>query len=179
MPTPRKHEALHRLQGTKSQAVLEQTPSTLQAGRPRFPRELDRAARRIFKDLCATLAKRHVLTPGESYLLTLAAQLWLRRARAQAKLLEQGEVCMYTRLDSNGQPHQVEKVNLYLKVATDCERQLVSILNQLGLSPMAGSKIKQTADADAKPAPKPGTVAWILEQAEKEAANGDANSIPA
>jgi P27 family predicted phage terminase small subunit len=175
MPTPRKHEKLHELQGTKPHdRVLEQTPSTLPAGRPKFPRELDREAKRIFKSLCATLAERRALTSGEAYLLTLAAQIWLRRARAQAKLLEQGEICTYVRLDSNGAAHQMEKPNLWLKVATDCERQLVAILDRLGLSPMAGSKVKQTADSPEKAPAKPGTIRWILEEAEKkrEAANG-------
>jgi P27 family predicted phage terminase small subunit len=176
MPTPRKHQALHELQGTKSQAVLEQTPSTLQAGRPRFPRELDREAKRIFKDLCRTLAARRALTPGEAYLLTLASQIWLRRARAQAKLLEQGETCMYTRLDSNGAPHEVEKVNLNLKIAQDAERQLVAILDKLGLSPLAGSKVKQTSDVNEKTAPKPGSVAWRIAQAEEEAKNDNAST---
>jgi P27 family predicted phage terminase small subunit len=171
MAMPRKHPDLHDLQGTKSH-VLEQTPSTLTAGRPKLPRELTPEAKRIFKDVCKTLAARRALTPGEAYLLTLAAQIWARRARAQAKLLEQGEIATYTRLDSNGAAHKVEKPNLWLKVATDAERQLVAILDRLGLSPLSGSKIKQTADAPEKAAPKEGTIAWIIEQAEKRKANG-------
>ncbi len=180
MPRPRKHESLHDLQGTKPHdRVLEQTPSTLQAGRPRFPRELTPEARRIFKDLCKTLAQRRALTPGEAYLLTLASQIWMRRARAQAKLLEQGETCLYTRLDPNGVAHQIEKVNLHLKIASDCERQLVAILDRLGLSPLSGSKIKQTSDRPEKEPAKPGTIRWILEEAEKKREDVNGMDTPA
>jgi P27 family predicted phage terminase small subunit len=165
MPTPRKHDNLHVLQGTHPHdRNPEMTPSTLVAGRPKFPKSLSGQAKRVFKRLCKQLADRRALTEADEYLLTLAATIWDRRARAQERLLSQGEVVAYTRIDPNGVAHKIEKANLHLKVATDAERQLVAILDRLGLSPLAGSKIKQTRDAAGKEAPKEGTVDFILAQ---------------
>ncbi len=162
MPTPRKHDKLHDLQGTKPHdRNPEMTPSTLVAGRPRLPRSTTPEAKSLFKRLCKQLAERRALTQGDEYLLTLCATIWDRRNRAQEKLLVEGEICFYTRLDSNGVAHKMEKPNLNLKVAMDAERQLVSILDRLGLTPLAGSKIKQTRPSE-KEEIIPGSMADIM-----------------
>jgi P27 family predicted phage terminase small subunit len=182
MPQPRKHDKLHVLQGTKPHdRNPEMTPGTLVAGRPKFPKSLSGEAKRVFKQLCRQLAERRALTEGDGHLLILYATIWDRRARAQEKLIEQGEVVAYTRIDPNGVAHKIEKANLHLKIASDAERQLVSILDRLGLSPLAGSKIKQTrAASDEKTEPEEGTVSWIIAQhlAEKKRIDHD-NSLPA
>ena len=170
MPTPRKHEDLHVLQGTKPHdRNPELTPGTLLAGRPRIPKTLrpGSEARRIYKLLCRQLLDRRALTEADNYLLELAATIWARRSRAQEKLLEEGEVCAYTRIDPNGVAHKIEKANLHLKIAADSEKQLVSILDRLGLTPLAGSKIKQTA-ADKKLAVVKGSIMDLYPQLVKE-----------
>jgi len=175
MPMPRKSDADHALHGSKphDRGI---TPTTLVAGRPRVPKGISADAKRVFKLLCKQLEARRALTEGDGFLLQLAAELWDRRARAQAKLLEEGEVCLYTRLDSNSVAHKIEKPNLHLKIAAETEKQLVSILDRLGLSPLAGSKIKQTRPPEDNLAEcLPGSVGWILlhgDDKKKEESNG-------
>ena len=168
MPTPRKADELHALHGSRPHDRTPVTSSLLVAGRPDYPKGLTPAARRVFKTLCKQLEERRALTPGDGHLLQLYAEIFDRRQRAQAKLLAQGEVCIYTRLDSNGQPHQFEKSNLNLKVAQDAERQLVAILDRLGLSPLAGTKVKQTRGTEQAEEAQPGTVAYMILHSNKE-----------
>jgi phage terminase small subunit len=98
------------------------------------------------------LESRRALTEGDGELLRLYAVIFDRHTRALAKINEQGEIKMYTRLDSNGQPHEVEKPNLWLKVAETAERNLVAILDRLGLTPHNRGKVKPTAQPkDEKP----------------------------
>src|ERR1700730_16836515 len=101
MPMPRKSDDLHLLHSTKPHNRTPETPSMLVAGRPRYPRNLTKEARRVYKHLCRQLEERHVLTEGDEHLLSLFATVWDRRERAQEKLLAEGEICFYTRLDPN------------------------------------------------------------------------------
>jgi len=148
MAMPRKLDELHALHGTRPHDRAEGTP--VKPGRPRFPRNGTPEEKVVFKRLCKLLAERRTLTEGDECLLTLAASLWMRRERAQAKLLKEGEVRMYTRLDSHGQPHEFEKPNLHLKVAENAEKQLVGILDRLGLSPLAIGKVRPAVPAPPK-----------------------------
>ena len=168
MPTPRKSLEEHELTGTKPHYEVTTTNARLTAGQPKFPRGTTREAKALFKRLCKQLAERRALTPGDEHLLTLAATIWDRRQRAQAKLMVEGEIRIYTRLDSNGVERQTEKPNLWLKVASDAERQLVAILDRLGLTPLAGSKVKQTRPAEASEELVPGTMAWYAAQSKEE-----------
>jgi len=162
MPMPRKDDALHKLHSTTPHDRTTDKPSPLVASRPKYPKDITPAARRVFKDLVKLLLERRALTSGDQYLLELYVAIWDRRARAQAKLLEEGEVTTYTRIDSNGKMHQCEKLNLHLKIVTEAEKQLVSILDRLGLSPLAGPKIKQTKQTQVEEEAQPGTIAFIL-----------------
>jgi len=141
MPMPRKSEAAHGLHGTKPHdraADLSHVP----AGRPKFPRDLDATLRPVFKRLCKLLQQRRVLTSGDVELVRLYVFQYDRHTRNAAKLREEGELCTYIRLDSNGQPHPQVKTNLRLKIVTDAERTMAAILNQLGLTPTAKDRAK-------------------------------------
>ncbi len=162
MPMPRKDDTLHKLHSTTPHDRTPDKPSALLASRPKYPKDVTPAARKVFKDLVKLLLERRALTSGDKYLLELYAAIWDRRSRAQAKLLDEGEVTTYTRIDSNGKMHQCEKLNLNLKIATEAEKQLVSILDRLGLSPLAGPKIKQTRRTEVQEEAQPGTIAYIL-----------------
>jgi P27 family predicted phage terminase small subunit len=159
MPMPRKDLATHALHGTTPHDRTPDKPSALVASRPKYPKNLTSGARRVFKDLVKLLLERRALTAGDQYLLELYVGIWERRARAQAKLLEEGEVTTYARIDSNGKMHQCEKLNLHLKTVTEAEKQLVGILDRLGLSPIAGSKVRQTRQTETQEEALPGTVA--------------------
>jgi P27 family predicted phage terminase small subunit len=161
MPTPRKPDELHWLTGTKSQArPVEFTPS---AGRPKKPKGVSKEALASFKRLCRLLESRRSLTPGDEDILRLFAVLFDRHARALTKLAEEGEIRVYVRFDSNGQAHDVEKTNMWLKIAQDAERQMVAILRDLGLTPNARAKVKPTAEAPAQ-GNVPGSYADLVER---------------
>jgi P27 family predicted phage terminase small subunit len=162
MPMPRKSDEARKLHSTTPHDRKIETPSALVASRPRYPKHITPACKKVFKELVSLLLERRALTSGDKYLLELYAAIWDRRARAQAKLLEEGEVTTYTRIDSNGKMHQCEKLNLHLKIVTEAEKQLVSIMDRLGLSPLAGPKIKQTQQTQMEEEAQPGTIAYIL-----------------
>ncbi len=183
MPTPRKSDGLHKLTGTKSQANPEPEYS-LPAGTPRAPKTLSLEARKTFKRLCALLAERRALTDGDGELLRLYAVTFDRHARALAKIEEQGEICKYTRLDSNGQPHEVEKENLWLKVAVTAEKNMVAILDRLGLTPHNRAKVKPTKEpATAQPdefaefMARKSAAGLVMPPASEEQINDDASRI--
>jgi len=146
MSMPRKSDELHLLQGTKSQAKME-TENTIPPGRPKYPKNISPESKAVFKRLCSLLEKRRALTEGDGELLRIYAILFDRHSRALAKIAEQGEICVYVRLDSNGQPHDVEKENLWLSVATNSEKNMIAILDRLGLTPHNRTKVKPTAAA--------------------------------
>jgi P27 family predicted phage terminase small subunit len=150
MPTPRKTEAAHRLQGTVSQAKDAAAPA-VEPGRPKVPKNLPKPARAVFKRMVALLEPRRHITPGDVYLCELFATLYVRRAAAQAKLEAEGEIRTYTRLDSNGAAHEIEKPNLWLKVAETCEKNMVACLDRLGLTPLNRAKVKATGEPAVAP----------------------------
>jgi P27 family predicted phage terminase small subunit len=131
------------------------------AGRPKFPRTISGDAKYIFRQLCKTLEARRTLTPGDGQLLALYAVAYDRQQRALTKIAEQGEICVYTRLDSNGTAHDVEKANLWLKVATDAERFMLSALDRLGLTPLNKGKVLPSV---AKDDVVPGSLADLMRQ---------------
>jgi P27 family predicted phage terminase small subunit len=148
MPTPRKSLSDHALQNTKAQYV--QPDSDVAPGRPKYPRSISGEAKAAFKRLVRLLESRRTCTAGDSEILRLYAVTFDRHSRALEHLAAEGEIAPYTRLDSNGQPHQVWKENLWLKVATDAEKFMRGCLADLGLNPLQRSKVKTTR-AESKP----------------------------
>lgn len=146
MPTPRKSEFMHELSGTKSQAV---TPDVIVApGRPKFPKQLSKELKPLFKRVCSLLEQRRALTAGDGELILLFVVTYARWQKALSKVHEEGEVRLYTRLDSNGQPHEQEKQNLWLPISERAEKQLVGIIDRLGLTPLNRSKVKPTGEQE-------------------------------
>jgi P27 family predicted phage terminase small subunit len=164
MPTPRKSDAMHKLTGSISQA---KTPDATNApGRPKLPSKLSKESRRVFKRLCSLLESRRALTAGDGELLILYAITFERWQRALAHLQVEGEICNYTRLDSNGQPHEVPKENLWLKVGRESEKSLVRIIDRLGLTPLNRSKIQPTSKQE-KPVEEIEPLAELLSRPRK------------
>jgi P27 family predicted phage terminase small subunit len=152
MPAPRKSLEEHALHGTRPNgraADVSQVPS----GRPKFPRDLDSSLKPIFKRLCSLLAERRVLSAADGELIRLYVFMYDRHVRNAAVLRSEGEIKLYTRLDSNGQPHQMEKANLRLKIVADAERTMAGILSQLGLTPTAKDRAKPTRGSEEKVVP--------------------------
>lgn len=135
----------HKLKGTRPTRAAD-NGQDIPAGRPAYPKGISREAKRVFKRLCSVLEKRRALTHGDGELLRLYSILFTRHETAMAKLLTEGEICTYTRLDSNGTAREMEKPNLWLKVAETCERNMVACLDRMGLTPNARAKVKQVGD---------------------------------
>ena len=180
MPQPAKSPELHALHGTTPQTP-KTVASPIPAGRPKFPGNLAAELRPVFKKICRMLETRRALTEADGPLLALYCVSYARAQKANEKLAVEGEVCEYTRLDSNGQPHVVEKPNLWLKVAQDAEKQMVACLDRLGLSPMNRDKVKQTASSkeeqaanpmDAYMSRRPSVVRPVISFSKQEEANG-------
>jgi len=144
MPTQVKPDELHWLQGTKPQAKAKAEYS-VEPGRPKYPKGISAEARAVFKRLCTLLESRRALSEGDGELLRLYSILYDRHARALAKIAVEGEVRVYVRLDSNGNPHDQEKSNIWLKVAETAERNMVACLDRLGLSPLNRGKVAPTS----------------------------------
>lgn len=162
MPAARKSALLHELHGTTPNGRASDA-SHVQSGRPKFPKDLDSSLRPIFKRLCKLLHERRALSPGDVELIRLYCFQHDRHARNAALLRQEGELCTYIRLDSNGQPHPQVKINLRLKVCTDAERQMAAILNQLGLTPTAKDRAKPTTGTP-KDEIIPGSMADLMPQ---------------
>jgi P27 family predicted phage terminase small subunit len=143
MPAPRKSAELHSLQGTKPNGRAADVSHCL-PGKPKVPKDLDADLKPTFKRLCALLEERRVLTAGDAELIRLYCFQLDRHKRNVALLREEGEICTYTRLDSNGQAHDVVKPNVRMKIVADTERQMAAILSQLGLTPTAKDRAKPT-----------------------------------
>jgi P27 family predicted phage terminase small subunit len=152
MVMPRKTVAEHELAGTIPQ--WERTPEkkdedSYEPGRPKFPKDVPPKCKPLFKRLVAMLEARRVLTEGDSELLRIYCVAFDRHARATERLAVQGEICVYSRLDSNGKEVQIEKPNHWLKVQENAEKTMLQCIDRLGLSPLNRTKVKQLAAIDA------------------------------
>jgi P27 family predicted phage terminase small subunit len=145
MAMPAKPAELHALHGTKPEAKSVQSP--IVAGRPKYARNLPESLRGLFREVCKQLQERRALTKADTHLISLYCICWDRHQRATKKLLEEGEIAAYTRMDNHGVAHQIEKPNLWFKVAESSEKTMVACLDRLGLSPMNRDKVKPTASS--------------------------------
>jgi P27 family predicted phage terminase small subunit len=153
MAMPAKPAELHKLHGTKAETKSVQ--SSIPASRPKYARNLPENLRGLFREICKQLQERRAVTKADAHLISLYCICWDRHQRATKKLLEEGEICVYTRLDSNGKAVQQEKPNLWLKVAETSEKQMVACLDRLGLSPMNRDKVRPTASSQEEIAQDP------------------------
>ena len=151
----KKSDDLHWLQNTKPTPAVKVEGAPVLPGRPKYPKGISPEAKRVFKRLCNLLEERRHLSTGDGELLRLYSLLYTRHERALAKLEAEGEICIYVRLDSNGQPHDQAKPNLWLKVAETAERNMVACLDRLGLTPNARAKVKPTGDTVPADEPEP------------------------
>lgn len=153
MPRERKPLDEHALQGTKAHYL--EVDSLVVASRPKIPTEFKKRPplKKLFKDYCKALEKRRTLTSGDAELLRLVVLCRDRHARAISHVLIEGEIVSYDRLDAHGEIVKSVAPNLWLKVAQESEKTIVSILDRLGLTPTNRGKVKQAS------APKPDTSA--------------------
>jgi P27 family predicted phage terminase small subunit len=168
-PMPAKSAEQHQLEGTRSQA-RPKPESVVREGWPKRPRGLSKEAQKVFRQMCRLLAERRALTRGDGELLRLYATSWDRQRQADAAIQIEGIVVQYTRLDSNGQPHQVEKPNINLAIAERAEKSMVAILDRLGLTPYHREKVKPAAHEVKQDFPK-GSIGWLRQQMKEKEQN--------
>ena len=162
MATPKKPDALHWLTGSTSQAKPA-VESVIEPGRPKYPKNLGAAEKVVFKRMVKLLEARRAATEGDIELIRLYSILYVRHERALAKIAEQGDVVEYTRLNNHGEEVKTEKPNLHLKIAETCEKNAISILDRLGLTPLNRERVKPTSQPPQEQFPE-GSFGWILQQ---------------
>jgi P27 family predicted phage terminase small subunit len=115
---------------------------TAPAGRPEPPAYLDAEARAKWDDLVSTAEAMGTLTQAEGEAITLYAQAYSRKRKAEAHLETHG-IAIET--ESGGL-----KANPALRVIESCEAIMFRILSEFGLMPAAKSKvhIQQPAASD-------------------------------
>jgi P27 family predicted phage terminase small subunit len=91
------------------------------------------------------LADRRAVTSGDADLLAICASTWERWVAACEAIRKEGAVKIYSRAGADGHLHEVEKVNLNVGIAKDCERQMLSTLTRLGLTPKDRDAVRPTA----------------------------------
>lgn len=159
-----KSDHQHFVEGTPP-AAKPSTESHVVGGRPKFPRDLDPSLKRIFKNLCKLLAERRALTKGDVELIRLYCFQYDRHRPNVAELRTEGEITTYFRLDSNGKSVPQVTTNLRLKICTEAEKQMVSVLVALGLTPTAKDRARPTAPEKPAVAPPPDPMVEFLNRA--------------
>jgi P27 family predicted phage terminase small subunit len=154
MGRPIKTSQEHWLAGSLPQSKAA-VHSHIAAGRPKFPTDLgnDPKLKRVFKELCSLLEERRALSKGDRDLIRLYCFVYDRHRRNVALLRTEGELTTYVRLDSHGQPHDQVKENIRLKICVAAEKQMASILSQLGLTPTAKDRARPTGGRSAEELP--------------------------
>jgi len=140
MPRERKSLIDHKLNNTKPEYV--EPGLSVAPGRPRYPKGLSPDEKKAFKNVSRLLEQRRSLTEGDGEILRLMAVVFVRWQKALQMVAAQGEIRVYTRLDKFGVAHDSERPNLWLKVAQESEKFVLSILDRAGLSPMTRGKVK-------------------------------------
>jgi P27 family predicted phage terminase small subunit len=149
---PRKDPCLAALQG-QSQIHSGLIESHIQGSLPRPPEHLTDEEKKAFKKYAKQLATRRAVTDGDATLIGILVVTRRRWLTALSKVEEQGMVTTYSRLDASGNSVDTEKPNLYLKIAETSEKNMLAILDRLGLSPRARELVRQTSPAIRKKEP--------------------------
>ncbi len=145
MPTPRIPLEIHDLRSTKPQYVKNGESQVAATPLPRPAKFLSKEAKKKFRALVRQLASRRTVTEGDADLISIECSLWEQWQQSLLKIREEGSIRIYTRLGADGVATEVEKENLHVKIAQNCQRQMVTILRQLGLTPSARDTVKQVA----------------------------------
>jgi P27 family predicted phage terminase small subunit len=143
MGRPAKSQALHNLQGTELRSNVGE--SHVAGALPRSPKFLSKDAKKKFRGLVKQLAERRSVTAGDADLIAIYCNTWERWQAACASVREEGLIVTYTRLDASGNPHDVARTNISLKIIEVSERACLSYLGKLGLTPKDRGHVRPTA----------------------------------
>jgi P27 family predicted phage terminase small subunit len=142
----------HRLAGTVPRHK-DVTASHVEGSLPKPPKFLSPEAKKKFKAMVRQLAVRRAVTAGDGDLIAIYCSQDERWQQALTKIRDEGAVRIYQRLGVDGLAIDVEKENLHVKLAQNCERQMVTILSRLGLTPRDKDYVRPTSPVKPKHAP--------------------------
>ena len=129
------------------------TAPEFQGGRPKCPRHLSAAARAEWRRCVRLMENRKTVTEGDFALLAVYAEVFARWVAAKTEMGDQ-LIVEETVLTSNGAPIVKRKTNPLLKIVENCEREIKSIAEKLGLTPITRARVNPTTGSvDAPPAP--------------------------
>ena len=164
MGRPQLSDALHALKGTKARpnqrGEHDKEPQTV-GGRPRCPAfiKADPDAFLAWKDVVRLLKKRRTISAGDAPTLAVYSVVYSKWIRATKDIAERGFEVTVTKTNKQGEEYEIEVPNVSVRIATDCERQLLALAKALGLTPDTREKIKPTkADPEKEYRPEPGTI---------------------
>jgi P27 family predicted phage terminase small subunit len=122
-------------------------------GRPRVPLQIkaDVAAFGAWKEAVRLLRKRGTLSASDAPILTVYALVFSKCMLANADIASRGFEVEVTRTSKSGELYETTIPNPSVRIATDCERQLLQLAKALGLSPDSREKVR----AVRRSAPKP------------------------
>jgi P27 family predicted phage terminase small subunit len=159
MSMPRKSLELHSLSGTTPEYAppTEGPTSSIPISKPRMPERIkaDKEAAAEWREIVRDLRDRGTLTRADGRMIALYCDKSKQRRKALKHLDDEGLVCEYTRLDSNGVERVTEKKNVYWGIAQECERAMMSLLDRLGLHPINKDKPRRGVMPKPKPMPEP------------------------
>jgi phage terminase small subunit len=127
---------------------LEQ-PEPLEAGRPDAPPYFSEAERAVWDSTILMIEKRGTLTPGDGPTITLYSTTSVE-LRTERKLLDaEGRVCTVSRLDRMGREIVIRAVNPRVRIVRDLEKLMLSLVRELGLTPLRRHGVKHARNANA------------------------------
>jgi P27 family predicted phage terminase small subunit len=163
----------HWLRGTKprpnqrNESDRESDTATVNAGRPRPPKDLTELELAHWKAAAKVMKSRGTLSKGDGEALELWSRTKARYSVASKALADEGLIITETRYSKSGNEYTVQIPNPHLKIVEQCERALQQMAAKLGLNPMDRSKVKPTKGhraGAAKFVPKEGTAAALMPQ---------------
>lgn len=145
-------------------------------GRPAVPKFLSPSERQRFRQMCRELEGRRQLTKADGELISLYCTAWSRWRKSMDDVTVRGEVILVTARGKNDEVIEREKKNPYLSIAQEAEKTMVACLDRLGFTPLNRERVKPVKKEEKNIPFEPGSVGWILQQAElKEEEKNRAN----
>ncbi|MGA7447202.1 MAG: P27 family phage terminase small subunit [Terriglobales bacterium] len=139
MPTPKKSDFLHSLQGTKSQ-VKTDAPD-FPAGRPKMPLDLSPVAEAEWRRIVPKLGKRKTLTKADASSIEIYVREFARYKKVAA-IAEEEPLERVSWLDANGIEHFKTVESAASKVAAKLACSLRNFLKELSATPASRDKTK-------------------------------------
>jgi P27 family predicted phage terminase small subunit len=122
----------------------DEDENLLDAGRPEPPPHLTDAEKTVWDSALNLLERRGTLTPGDGPALAMFALTSVELRNERTQLEREGRVVTSSRVNKHGHEILIREVNPRTRIVRDLERQFVTILRELGLTPLRRHGVKST-----------------------------------